>query len=220
MSDEITVRPYQEINNKILYEKPLTLKLADLLKVYVASENETVSKFAVAILNYGAAAQTYFAYKTDSLANASLTEEQKNVAPAGNYTKASAMPLDGATAKIIGISLLLEDMINLKLIVETEVEGAVVQIGGDASFESYTEIELERREDGVTYKAISFGFLPGDYDLLCYYRVVDANGKPISRTVAYSIAAYCQNMQADEKVGPVANAILALIDAVPAPVES
>ena len=41
------------------------------------STNESMKALCVAMLNYGAEAQTYFGYKTDDLMNASLTAEQK-----------------------------------------------------------------------------------------------------------------------------------------------
>ena len=41
------------------------------------SANEELKRLCVAMLNYGAAAQVYFDYKTDSLMNAGLTEEQQ-----------------------------------------------------------------------------------------------------------------------------------------------
>jgi hypothetical protein len=41
------------------------------------SENENLKALCVAMLNYGAAAQTYFGYKTDDLMNADLTAEQQ-----------------------------------------------------------------------------------------------------------------------------------------------
>jgi hypothetical protein len=41
------------------------------------SENENLKALCVAMLNYGAAAQSYFGYKTDALMNADLTDVQK-----------------------------------------------------------------------------------------------------------------------------------------------
>lgn len=41
------------------------------------SENENLKSLCVAMLNYGAAAQSYFGYKTDALMNADLTDAQK-----------------------------------------------------------------------------------------------------------------------------------------------
>lgn len=42
-----------------------------------ASANESFKRLLVDLLNYGAAAQTYFEYKTDELVNADLTKDQK-----------------------------------------------------------------------------------------------------------------------------------------------
>ena len=48
------------------------------------SENENLKALCVAMLNYGAAAQTYFGYKTDALMNADLTAEQQGLVAAYN----------------------------------------------------------------------------------------------------------------------------------------
>lgn len=48
------------------------------------SENERLKALCVAMLNYGAAAQSYFGYKTDALMNADLTAEQQALVVAYN----------------------------------------------------------------------------------------------------------------------------------------
>lgn len=47
-----------------------------------ASASQGQKALCVSMLNYGAAAQTYFGYKTDDLMNADLTEEQRSLAAA------------------------------------------------------------------------------------------------------------------------------------------
>ena len=42
--------------------------------------SESMKELVIALMNYGAAAQVYFNYKTDSLMNAWLTDEQRNYA--------------------------------------------------------------------------------------------------------------------------------------------
>ena len=53
-----------------------TRKLAD------ATVSDELKSLCVALMNYGAAAQTYFGYKTDALMNADLTAEQQKLAKA------------------------------------------------------------------------------------------------------------------------------------------
>ena len=143
---------------------------------------------------YNSASQTYFGYNTENLANASLTEAQKTVNPTGTYEQAFGTPFEGATAKILGISLLLEDDIAMKIIVDADA-AAKVQIAQDENFEIvWGEYELTQREDGETYKVIFPDLTPICWNTLFYIRVVDENGETISRTVAYSVAAYCENM--------------------------
>ncbi len=198
---------------------------ADLMKAYIdayAADTSdlgmAITDLAVATLNYGAAAQTYFGYKTDSLVNAVLSEEQKNVTHGTSYETAAMTHLDGTpTVELKGATLLLNDRINIKLLVSSGVEGARLQIASNESFTDASTIDFVT-EDETTLKAIMDGLAPAIWNTSFYFRVVDADGNAISHTLRYSVAAYCQNMinKQDEKVTPVADAILALYDAVAA----
>jgi hypothetical protein len=66
------------------------------------SNNEAMKKLCVALLNYGAAAQEYFGYKTNNLVNAGLSEEQiynselfSGAKATVNATKASSFGVTG-----------------------------------------------------------------------------------------------------------------------------
>ncbi len=200
---------------------------ADLMKAYIdayAADTSdlgvAITDLAVATLNYGAAAQTYFGYKTDSLVNAVLSDEQKTVTHGTSYETAAMTQLDGTpTAELLGATLLLNDRINIKLLVSSSVEGARLQIADNADFTGTGVSTIDFvAENETTLKAIMDGLSPAIWNTSFYFRVVDADGTAISHTLRYSVAAYCQNMinKQDEKVTPVANAILALYDAVAA----
>ncbi len=64
-----------------------------------ATVTEKQKALCVAMLNYGAAAQSYFSYQTENLMNASLTEEQKNMVIAYSADLFTG-PVQAATAKI------------------------------------------------------------------------------------------------------------------------
>lgn len=200
---------------------------ADLMKAYIdAYATDTsdlgvaITNLAVATLNYGAAAQTYFGYKTDSLVNAILSDEQKKVTHGTSYETAAMTQLDGTpTAELKGATLLLNDRINIKLLVSSSVEGARLQIADNTDFTGTGVSTINFvAENETTLKAIMDGLSPAIWNTSFYFRVVDADGNAISHTLRYSVAAYCQNMlnKQDEKVTPVADAILALYDAVAA----
>lgn len=198
---------------------------ADLMKAYIDAYAEdtsdlgvAITSLAVATLNYGAAAQTYFGYKTDSLVNAILSDEQKTVTHGTGYETAAMTQLEGMpTAELKGATLLLNDRINIKLLVSTSVEGARLQIANNDGFTNASTIDFAA-ENETTLKAIMDGLSPAIWNTSFYFRVVDADGNAISHTLRYSVAAYCQNMinKQDAQVAPVADAILALYDAVAA----
>lgn len=79
MSDQISIVIYNSQGN------PVSNVWIDSVRDYatrvlVKTTNEANKKLMVDMLNYGAAAQGYFAYDTENLANSQLTEEQKALA--------------------------------------------------------------------------------------------------------------------------------------------
>jgi len=61
------------------------------------STDVSLKQLVAAMLNYGAEAQMYFGYKTDSLANASMTAEQKQLPMSYNSGMVSSVPNVSAT---------------------------------------------------------------------------------------------------------------------------
>ena len=207
-----------EIDGKTVTLATGVTTMKDALMAYVTTDTaDKASNVAIASLNYAAAAQQYFAAEeiaAADLANAGLSDAQKTVTTTGEYTAADRVAeVENATAKLIGISLLLEEKIALKLVFDTDVEGAKVQMADNADFTGATEVAYTATKEGGYYKAITEGIGAANYNSLIYFRVVDADGVVISTTIAYSVAAYCNNMLGDATVAPVANAILALYDA-------
>jgi hypothetical protein len=74
-------------------------------KVYATNklaqtDNENLKMLLVAMLNYGAAAQEFFGYKTDALMNADLTQEQK--ALVDDYSESMIAALAAVDAAKVG----------------------------------------------------------------------------------------------------------------------
>ena len=110
MADEITAQIY--VDSEPVGE-PATYSVRQYCenKLENADTKETLKNLLVAMLNYGTAAQDYFAYHTDDPANSILTDTQKQMAPV--YTtdlEAFTMSISGTDAGIAknGASLLLE----------------------------------------------------------------------------------------------------------------
>ena len=83
LGDDIYMRIYAKTKNGIIYSNvtsysPKKYALSRLKN----STDPQMKALCVAMLNYGAAAQEYFGYKTDDLMNAELTDEQKSLVTA------------------------------------------------------------------------------------------------------------------------------------------
>ena len=81
-----------------------------------ASENDSFKALLVDLLNYGSAAQVYFAYRTDSLANKDLTEAQKALSR-GHYDALTEITASSApssyTAAVTKKNILFDNRIQL-----------------------------------------------------------------------------------------------------------
>ncbi len=210
-----------KVNGKETLIAKGTTTMADCLMSYVTSNAQDVtSNTAIAALNYGTAAQMHFAYHTERLANAGLTEAQRTVTPAGDYGTAQITDLPGAKAKILGASLLSEDTIAMKLYflipAETAALGWRIEQASDPSFSDAITLAAAYTAHANVYSSKTAGIAPINWNKTYYYRITDAAGNALSETLAYSVAAYCQSKTADEGVSPVANAILAFYDAATA----
>lgn len=84
LGDTIYFKVYLQLaNGKYIYSDMRSYSAVEYAKDRLAnSQNANMKALCVAMLNYGAAAQQYFGYNTDTLANADLTDEQKALANA------------------------------------------------------------------------------------------------------------------------------------------
>ncbi len=218
MVDTQTFTPYyKSADGQIIYGEEITVSVADVLNAYVTSEetSEAVKNFAIAALNYGARAQTYFSYKPTNLANKNLTTDQKQLAAIGDSGKALVNTAkDGATAEIIGAALILDKQIEVKYFINTNVSGLSLQVADNADFTDADTVALEQRNDG-NYKAfveVALADLGDDM----YVRVVDGDGNVVSNTVQYSVVAYATRMESNLYMADLVKAIYALANAAAA----
>lgn len=101
-----------------------------------ASANESFKRLLVDLLNYGAAAQTYFEYKTDKPVNAELTEEQKALST-GKYKEITKVVSDEDTG-----------------VYEAEITRKNIKFGNRIELLLATSFEKDSILDGVKLKVV------------------------------------------------------------------
>jgi hypothetical protein len=180
------------------------------------SSNDKLKALCVAMLNYGAAAQTYFGYRTDDLMNASLTAEQQALVvsyDAGLFTGAVAADpaktagfvktATGFSKKNASVSFEGAFAINYYFTPEFAVDGEVTLYVWDR--ETYEAVEaltadnaaatVMTEQNGTWFASVS-GIAPKDLDKTYYVAGVytDAAGNTYcTGVIAYSLSRYCMN---------------------------
>lgn len=179
----------------------------------------------VAVLNYAAAAQTYFGYETDNLANAGLSAEDKTLADNTATSVLDKATLEGSTATITGFTLLLQDKVVIKTFIDaanaTGLKLEVLAYLEDTVYNEETgeyediagwsviaESELTACAGGDGYKAYFEVENTWDYSTAYQFRVVNADGEAVSDTVTYSVESYIAR-KADSEAAELLKALLA-----------
>ncbi len=150
MTDEVVVTIYDAEGNQI------GASYTDSVRKYamriLADENEQDAwKLMVDMLNYGAAAQEFFGYKTDDLANAELTEDQKDLATQGNVDVTSTA-LSGTISR-----LNLENRIELQIVIPEAYKAQTIRYSFTNHYNEPVEGTPEIKVDaakGYSYIAI------------------------------------------------------------------
>jgi hypothetical protein len=171
----------------------------------------------VAILNYGAAAQEFFGYKTEDLMNASLTADQKalvNAYSADLVTGAVAADAskigtfaktDGFSAKSASVSFEGAFAINYYFSTSAEAAGDVTFFYWNAA--DYVKVNvltadnatgtfaMDQQANGVYWAQVA-GIAAKELDDTFYVAAMytDANGNTYcTGVIAYSVSQYCVN---------------------------
>jgi hypothetical protein len=167
------------------------------------------------MLNYGAAAQNYFGYKTDALMNAALTAEQQSLVAAydadlftgavaaddakvGSFTKTAY----GFNSRSASVSFEGAFAINYYLSIDEVADGDVsfyiwnAEDYADADIltaENASAVASMKRLDNGSYWAQIDGIAAKDLDQTFYVAAVyTANGENFcSGVIAYSLSTYC-----------------------------
>ena len=180
------------------------------LKAYAMErlENSTNAEFKtllVDLLNYGAAAQIYFGYRTDALVNADLPAEQKALATHASNLPAAAENGSGENvtypASIAGKNILFGNRITLLVATsfgrDSDLDGISLRIrytdiDGNAVEKSIDGKDFVYRDDVNGFTAYFDGLKASEFRTSLELTLVK-DGKAISETVTYSLDTYVQN---------------------------
>ena len=168
------------------------------------------------MLNYGAEAQTFFGYKTDSLMNADLTESEKNMIVAYNSTlvPSRALPDAGKTGNFPksdkfsyrSASMVLEGAlaINYRFVPSlTPDSGLTLYYWTEDTYNSVDALSLDNIDGQMTMEQDASGYYTATYDGLAAKQmgdviyiaaVYESNGEThTTGVIAYSLYTYCND---------------------------
>ncbi|MBO5051408.1 MAG: right-handed parallel beta-helix repeat-containing protein [Clostridia bacterium] len=224
MTDEIYARPYCKTESGMVYGEVRSASVrsyAETLKGQYAgsttAQGEALYKLACAMLNYGAEAQTYFNYKTDDLANAGLTNEEKQT-PVGEYENKIGLTGEATLSgyQYYGASLVLEDLPALRIFLTVEdglsMENIRIEMAYDEAFtnpKSYTPAwHSSVGAYGITVVGVPVALMR----TMHYFRITD--GTSTSYTLSYSPETYAARSHANNLDSrDVADALFTYVDA-------
>lgn len=169
-----------------------------------ASANESFKRLLVDLLNYGAAAQSYFEYKTDKPVNADLTEEQKALS-LGKYNGITKVVADEDTgvyeAKITRKNIKFGNRIELLVAtsfgIDSDLSGVKLKVvyttaSGEEGVETIDGADFVYRTDVNSYTAYFNGLKASELRSVLFLTLVRGD-EAISATVKYSLDTYAAN---------------------------
>ena len=171
------------------------------------SDNEKFKTLLVDLLNYGAAAQNYFEYRTDSLVNADLTDEQRALATQ-NYDPPTVANTENGNsqttypAAITGKNIVFGNRITLltatSFTQDSDLTGVFLRIrytdiNGEAVEKRIESKDFVYRNDVNAYTAYFDGLKASEFRVTLELTLMNESGEAISETVTYSLDTYVQN---------------------------
>ena len=231
LGDDIYMRPYVKLSTgNYVYGDLITYSPKQYAMSRLEnSSNEKLKALCVAMLNYGAAAQTYFGYKTDVLANADLTAEQQalvsaysadlfrgaigaNAAKVGEFAKTET----GFGTKYASVSFESAFAINYYFAPTAAVDSDVTMYYWTAdAYASADTLTAENASGALTmvsdgsgnYWAQISGIAAKQLDETYYVAAVyTSNGETFcTGVIAYSLSGYCMR-NANGNMGELAQA--------------
>lgn len=206
MTDLIYARPYVKTASGYTYGELRVASVANyantLRTTYAGKTTDTATAtyaLACAMLNYGAAAQQYFSYKTDAPANSGLPESEKTV-PAGTYTDDRAM-LGSSTLPnyaFYAASMILADLPAIRLYITAAtgktMEGVAIEASLSPDFSTCLPLSAPVwSETNHAYYVTLEGIAPTRMRTPYYFRI--RSGQETSQTLVYSAEAYAARCQ-------------------------
>jgi hypothetical protein len=180
------------------------------------STNTALKQLCAAMLNYGAAAQNYFGYKTDVLANSSLTAEQKNLPESYRADMVASAPTaptakQGIFANNKGFSVRkpavsFEGAFSINYFFTpayTPADGITLYYWTEADFNATDVLTVDNATGAIDmviengqYRADIEGIAAKDLSKTVYVAAVYSDGTTTwtSGVLGYSIGAYCSSM--------------------------
>ena len=177
------------------------------------SANAQFNTLLVDLLNYGAAAQIYFKYNTNNLANADLTEEQKGFATETMKdvkSKSSTAVNENAAIDIIGCSLMLNDRVETNISInKNDYDGRRIGLtitytnqDGESVCKRYdpSNLKYDSKNDRhyVTFSDLNANEMRTIFTIAFYDW---QTGELISNVRTYSIESYVASQLAREEDG-------------------
>lgn len=189
------------------------------------SSDEYFKNLLVSLLNYGAAAQTYFNYKTDALVNAGLTDAQKALSSQNYNLTTTAENGENASypASITGKNILFGNRIILLAATsfgeDSDLTGVSLRIrytgiDGKPVEKLIDGREFVYRDDVKGYTAYFDGLKASEFRVKLELTLIK-DGEAISETATYSLDTYAENRLAgstDENFKALLKATLAYAD--------
>ena len=178
----------------------------------------TLRTLLVDLLNYGAAAQAYVGYNTDSPVNAFLTEEQKAWGTqedaavdkeAFNLTYAT---VENPTVQWKSGGLYLQDRINMRFTLETaDTTDLTIKIVAMGRTHTFTAEDLVPVENAENQYYIYFDWLNASQMRENVLITAYQGEKAVSNTVQYSIECYISEKQNETEIPNLAELVKAII---------
>ena len=196
LNDTVSATLYATKNGKSYEGATLRRSICDYCYYMINRTGEnTLKTLLVDILEYASESQKYTGYKTDTLANARLTDEQKAYGTGGGIsfrddTNASYRTVTDPTVSWKGAGLALANSVCIRYRLDSaDIRGLTVKIEDSSGNEwEYTSNDLVSADEGGYY--LYFDGLCADQMRERIYATVYRNGEAVSNTMRYSIVSY------------------------------
>lgn len=203
VANEIVATLHKVVDGVDYYGDSLNYNLVTYAETRIAANQPKEVAALAAFLNYAAATQERFNYNTQNLANASLTDEQKEIKPASEITDETRddnyITIDNPSANLRGFAPSYKDKMTLVTMFDAPEE--YISSGAKIKYE-YVSNTIEKVEyvnlsegkpfpDAEGVLQVSFtGIAIKDVRTPVLVTIVDSEGNAISNTRRYSFEVY------------------------------